>query len=85
MNRRGFLASLLAAPLAPKALVPVGDIVRRVSFKVSSSTLNVAKLMKAKRALQAAGPFDYRAEYIRSFNQARSRMIDQAILKELSK
>lgn len=62
MNRRGFLASLLAAPLAPAAAPANGlSHLEGVTVWLEPGIYT--------------SPLDLRAEYIRSFNRARDLMI----------
>ena len=99
MNRRGFLASLLAVPVVA---APALDLGRRIFLPPRggwpSNTLTLEMIVKAKRALMQAPVPDglwliqYREEFILAFEQRRSllsaainRRVDQAILKELSK
>jgi hypothetical protein len=91
MNRRGFLASLLAAPLVA---VPALDLGRRIFLPPRggwpAGTLNLAMLMKAKRVLEAQPVvdryyIDYRAEFIAAFEERHTfirRDFDRGIIEE---
>jgi hypothetical protein len=97
VNRRGFIASLLAAPFVP---APLKALVHRVTPAnvMPATKLDLAKFAQAKRALMrydaencvthlrnGGAITDLRAEYIRGFNAASRRFHDQALIEELSR